>query len=864
MDSNLIANIFANELYTVILPSNALMKNMSRTSDLKNNLCIRVQEIDLILNLYRDAANEKKGKIIFLAGFPGSGRTETLRALVNSLNREKQRPIIVAGHFGSRGEYEPWETGKAMKVSLSKIINVIGNVMPVLGIIGGPIGSSIINFAAQVVKASTATWEFINSYAKQGKVLPEFPGGLKTLLREASLKQPVVCIMDDFDLAEGSLWRDLLIMFATEVSSELPLLFILSMEGAPDLGEHEPSEPDCLYMARRLRERSLALWHALLPLSSDEVAKWIGRADVSLINLILEITGGNPKWIMQLWEDWRKRNVVMQNQSSGRWSLSVGQTDQASGPVWDIFGDRIQKLMGTKDLRTFEETVRLLSFAALEGRQFTAQALARVFNRNHDELMDFLDKTLLVCEENPDGLLTEVGFLTINDYHGEKNLFRYSFTTDLFWMTLNRYGLTTTDIPDLAHRLGQILIDEYSPQERQIARTLARLFRLAGDKDSKIKYQRMADFDMSVSANRLLAKHILSLPKDEWNKFDYVRAISQVLDAGIAMYGCCPYSETLQVFEEVYEMALEYRQYTDKASALIYRADVLLAMGEYGSARALLPRLYRLRSRIKDKSLEAHCLFEVAKIRYTTATDVDTCHKYLQDALKIYRQLENRLMEFYSLELLGVIALQNRNYGEAYQLSQEIEKIAQEMGDEHILGRSYYLQAMVLDFQAKYDSARNSILRALESTRDLSPRSHNIPMLSELVSIELHNGNDKAARLYSIEGLQTAKAFGDSSNEGVFWVFLGLAQANLGWRSLAMQLIALGYLILNSRGHGLAPISYTVLSEVASIEHCGKDQLATLLNETEKVYETDKGLGLLQKAIDANLKSRIVRKRVTI
>lgn len=828
---------------------------------MKKNLCIRVQEIDLILNLYRGVANDRRGKIVFLAGFPGSGRTVTLKALVKSLNREKQRPTIVAGHFDSRGEYEPWETGQAMKVSPSRIIDVIADVMPV---VGGTVGSPITLFAAQVVKASTATWKFVNGYAKQSKVLPEFPDGLSTLLREASSKQPVVCIMDDFDLAQGSLWRDLLTMFALELFRELPLLFILSMEGSPDLGEHEPNEPACLYMARRLRERSISLWHALLPLSGDEVAKWIGPADVSLINLILATTDGNPRWTIQLWEDWRKRGVVAKDQSSSSWSLSVGQTEQVSGPVWDIFGDRIQKLMGTKDLPEFEKTVNLLSCASLEGRQFTAQALARVVNRDPDELMDFLDETLLTCERNPDGLLTEVGFITVNDHDGERKLFRYSFATDLFWMTLNRYGLTTEETHDLAYRLGQILIDLYSPQERQIARTLATLFRLAGDKDSETKYQRMADFDMTVSVNRLLAKCILSLPKDEWNESDYVRAISQMLDAGVAMFGHCPYSETLQVFEKAYEMADKYRQYTDKAAALIHRAKVLLAMGEYGSARALLPRLYRLRSSIKERSLEAECLFQVANIKYATATDVHTCHKYLQDALKIYREDENRAGEFFSLELLGVIAVQNGNYDEAYQLSQEIEKIAQEMGGEHILARSYYLRAIVLDSQAKYDSARDSILRALESTRELTPRSHSIPFLSELVRIEHRLGNDKAARLYSIEGLQTTKAFGDSSAEGVFWAFLGLAQANLGWRSLAMKSIALGYLILNSRGHRFAPTSYTALSKVASIEHRGKDQLATLLSETQNVYETDKGLGLLQEAIDANFKSRIVKKRVTI
>jgi tetratricopeptide (TPR) repeat protein len=559
--------------------------------------------------------------------------------------------------------------------------------------------------------------------------------------------------------------------------------------------------------------------------------------------------------IMQLWEDWRKRSVVIKDQSSGRWSLSARQTDQVSGPVLDIFGDRIHKLMGTKDLRTFVETVYLLSCAALEGRQFTAQALARVVNRDPNELMDFLDETLLVCEKNPDGLLAEVGFLTINDYHGERNLFCYSFATDLFWMTLNRYGLTTEETPDLAHRLGQILIDEYSPQERQIARTLARLFRLAGDIDSVIKYQSLADFDMDVSANLLLVKHILSLPKDEWNKFDYARAISQMLDAGLAMYTCCPHSETLQVFKEAYKMAYKYRQYTDAAKALIFQGDVLIDMGDYASARALLPRLHKLKSSIKDRSIEARLLFTLGNIEYSASIDLATAQKHLQVALKIYRQLGERKGEAIALEGLGTIALENRNYDEVYQSYHEIEKIAKETGDQSFLARSYFLKAYAQYTQARYDSARDSILRILEIRRELKNQSHMISTLELLAKVENLSGNNKASRLYSIEGLQLAKDFGALDFEGKLWISLGVAQANLGWLSLGMQLVALGYLILNSIENRSAPTSYKVLSELASIEHCGKDQLATLLSETAKVYETDKGLGLLQKVINTDIES---------
>jgi hypothetical protein len=89
--------------------------------------------------------------------------------------------------------------------------------------------------------------------------------------------------------------------------------------------------------------------------------------------------------------------------------------------------------------------VRVVAVGALEGRQFTAQAVALVVGRDADEL---IDEHLLAGPERPDGLLEEAGFVALadpratTDGEGEGRwVSRYRFVSELHWRTLRRYGL---------------------------------------------------------------------------------------------------------------------------------------------------------------------------------------------------------------------------------------------------------------------------------------------------------------------------------------------------------------------------------------------------------------------------------------
>src|SRR5439155_24696635 len=142
-----------------------------------------------------------------------------------------------------------------------------------------------------------------------------------------------------------------------------------------------------------------------------------------------EVTGGRAEWAAQQWSDWCRRGVVLQDEIEGRWRFATGGRERALDPIGEVLGHRLKRLLGTIDLRTLDRARELLACAALEGRHFTADAIARALRRDRDEVIDLLDDTLTRDDSRPDGMLTEVGSVSLRDETGERHLWLYCFNS---------------------------------------------------------------------------------------------------------------------------------------------------------------------------------------------------------------------------------------------------------------------------------------------------------------------------------------------------------------------------------------------------------------------------------------------------
>ena len=620
------------------------------------------------LRLHQTLARQNRGQIIFLAGQPGSGRTDLLQSLAESFRRESPRPVVISGHFVN-GHYAPWDINPAVTLPLREITAAIGESIALIPGLAGFIG--------QLLQAGAATWEMVESLTKQSQPSPY---ALTELIRHAAETQPVVCLLDDIDEAEGSGWANWLLDFAPEIATDLPLLFFVTLEGPSELGRHEDDESNLFYIARRLTARGLAEWWPLHPLSRDDVAAWIGPAAPGIAEHLHGVTGGYPGWVIRLWRDWQERGVVAYSDQEARWRWVPNRTPSLN-LVKDVLDDRLKKLLGDDDPREMERTRAMLACAALEGQRFTADAIARVMDWDRDELIDFFDDHLVASDEQPDGILQDDGSITTEDPEtGQRTLWRYTLVSDLHWHALNRYGLTDSERKLLSLALARTLAGLYAPEEKLVARTLARLFKVGGDESAATRYRRTADYATSREAMRQQAMLMMAVNKDGWDKGRCRQVTAMFMAAGKQMLRAYPFEETLSVFEAAYQMACRSGITADQADALYYCGQLQLNLGDYPAARARSFQALTIFQQIGERAGEAAAWHNLATIDLDVG-DYAAAREKFQTALSMRQQIGDRAGEAATWHNLASIDLNVGDYAAAREKFQTALQMRQQIGD---------------------------------------------------------------------------------------------------------------------------------------------------------------------------------------
>jgi hypothetical protein len=127
---------------------------------------------------------------------------------------------VIDGRFET-GRYVPGEDAPAVAASLTSLVGGLlsagGVIQPVLSIVG------------QIVSLGGAVGDLAGRMTADGR--SENPIGLvPRLLRAAAEERPTVCLIEQADEAEEGWWGDVVSALAQEVSGELPLLLVLSVD----------------------------------------------------------------------------------------------------------------------------------------------------------------------------------------------------------------------------------------------------------------------------------------------------------------------------------------------------------------------------------------------------------------------------------------------------------------------------------------------------------------------------------------------------------------------------------------------------------------------------------------------------------
>jgi predicted ATPase/DNA-binding SARP family transcriptional activator len=362
------------------------------------------------LDGFLDAALEGQGRVVFVFGDAGTGKT----ALVNEFTRramERHNDVVVAhgncnAHTGIGDPYLPFReilqmlTGdvEAKRASgtighepARRLWRVLPDAVQALVDVGPGLIDLLVPGAALVLRAGAfapteSAWqkrleEIVKRNALQQndneldvtpKQLDLFEQVTRVLLTLARW-HPLILVLDDLQWADaGSI--SLLFHLGRRLAGERVLIVGAYRPGDVALGrdgERHPLEPIVHELQRDLGDIQIDLAQvdgrrfvdALIDVEPN-------RLDAAFRETFYQHTGGNPLFAVELLKGLRERADLVQDQA-GRW-IEVATLD------WERLPARVEAVIAERLGRLSPEWQAALAVASVEGETFTAEVVARV------------------------------------------------------------------------------------------------------------------------------------------------------------------------------------------------------------------------------------------------------------------------------------------------------------------------------------------------------------------------------------------------------------------------------------------------------------------------------------------------------
>ncbi len=710
-------------------------------------------EVGRLLELYAkiDADAHDRRRTVYVPGAPGSGRTAVLRGLAAALEAEDTPPAVIAGGFdGSR--YLPWSEGgpppERVTAVIQNVVTLAEGLTPYAALLG------------QVLSKGEASVELVRAiFARRERLGPTQL--LARLLREIGKEGPVVCIFDDADRAPGGLWGDIVLRLAETAAGDVPLVLVLAIDRPDQLERHEDDEPESLFVARRLRGRALARWHPLEPVDMDLLEAWTGPVAPGALRRLHDVTGGRAAWTARLWEHWRADGVVVApTGQEPAWSFASDGLARTLDPVDDVLGRRLGELVGTEDQAALDQVHELLAHAALEGRRFTADAVAAALGRDRDEVIDRLDDRLVLDDEHPGGLVREAGSISLDGATGKRHLWLYRFDAELDWWTLHHRGLAEGRRRDGALALARAVERAYGAEVPRAAGPLARLYEQGGDADAARRIRRMADGGNDPLVIGWRANAVIESP-DPDGRPERRRAARVLLTAAAALTGSGPHHDGLSFAQRAYRLA-PLRD--DRAEALFLSGVHHYKLGAYVEARSQLNLALALRRELGDRKGEADARAALALID-TRLGDNAAARLELSFVLEIYREIGDRDGEAATRHTLAGLyhgeGLLDAAHSELTDVADFLHDAGDPQGEADTLQRIARLEME----QGNFAAAHERLIGTLDIYARLADRHGEADVRHNLARIELELGDADGARREFMRVLGAYRELGDRVGE---------------------------------------------------------------------------------------------------
>jgi DNA-binding SARP family transcriptional activator len=615
----------------------------------------RESELDR-LGAYLDLAIAGQGRVLFVSGEAGSGKTALIVEFAHRA-METYRDLVVASgecsaYSGLGDPYLPFRgmwamltgdvqvrwTGGAIQLDhVRRLQAALPATIEALLERGHQVLDVLVQRASLLSYASLAghdgdPWlEHLCEWAERPRIASERVEDshlfqqTTSVLQELSRAYPLLLIIDDMQWADPASISMLFHLGHRLKSSRILLLAAYR----PDEVCPEPGGP------RHPLQKLLAEFrrtYGEFQIDLDQFEETKGRAFVDawldtepnrlgedFRSVLFRHTAGHPLFTIELLRSMQERGELFEDEA-GCW---------VAGPMlnWSHLPPRVEGVIEERLGRLDEELREILSVASVEGDQFTVQVLARVTGIDERSLLRNLSRHL----QRRHRLVLWLEGLQVAEQH----LLRYRFAHALFPQYL--YSSLGPGERQLLHREIAVALEGlYQGHTEAIAPQLARHYSEAGDAFLALRYlTQAADASLAKYAGdeaELCYREALDLVQDDMKRAHLLEGL------GRALIHQSRFAEALQAWREAIEVCQALgdmegmaRLYARSSQAAWWGDNPTLSL-------QLCEEGLRSTAGVPESSSRAHLLHEAARGSLLSASP-EQARRFCQQALEMAERL---------------------------------------------------------------------------------------------------------------------------------------------------------------------------------------------------------------------------------
>jgi tetratricopeptide (TPR) repeat protein/energy-coupling factor transporter ATP-binding protein EcfA2 len=703
-----------------------------------------------VQKLAETAAKTGQGSVVFVVGGSGSGKTHLIQHMADDLRREVTATRVVTGSVAD-GRYVSVDSAEKEARLVSTLASFFSNI----GDLPIPLLSPALKVLSQVLELSSSA-----------------RGVLEPLLTAAAREGPLICLVDDADCLGGDWWLNLQFSLAATISRELPVVLVLAVNCPEEVTAPDGSGLAAHHVAQSLASRSCAYICQLEPLDVEGIVSWI-HASPSLATKVVEATGGYAGGCVDLWRDLRDQGLIEHGHLG--WELTTRQEIGLDYAAMRL-SERIAAALGHLDPTEVEKVRRALFCAALEGRTFTAEAVAAVCERGRDEMIDLLDG--LSDSGDHGAILRELGSFEVESVsrRNSRHVWRYGFARTIDWrVARDRLG-DGFDRAAVAGRLADELIEIYGDEVRWIAHAVAALLRQADRSDAARDYERLAWLNVSAAVLRSYCQYIASLETANWTNYDFRSAAEFILRGCRELELQRPWSESISYAKRAEELAAIAGPQGARATAvaLLLRGRFERVSGHNSEARRCLLEVVD-RSRSGMESVFAEAQRELGSLAMGgTVPDLVAAREHFESAIEIFKSTGSRIGQATCLAQLAELDLHEQDFPAALTHNDEALKIESgEVGRTASVVAGLQQRAKIAMGLEEFEVVRDLALEILPVSRTHGHLRDEAAGLYLLAKAEMHLGNTDASRSQLLAALAINRQLDWDAGEASCLLVLG-------------------------------------------------------------------------------------------